>query len=174
MKFKKAILWGITAIVIIYCLILILQAATGLWQPLVETIGVKNATLKWMISLGLTIVAIALVGYTIVILHPFKIIALRMLGIKEREAKSVVLVEWGGNWFYGWLTGTIEINGEIFYRVTVPSAPLPLSGQLMIVRCNRIIFTDITMPEHLSQLASMGFNGMRDDINTRLPPPDQD
>lgn len=181
-SFKKAILWGLTAAVIVYIVILVLQTAVGLWEPLVRIIGIHNSTLRWLLSLGLTIVAVTLVGYAIVIAHPFKGIMNKILGVKAREAKSVVLVEWGGNWFYGWFTGIIEVNEQTLYRVTVPSAPVPITGQLMLVPRDiprdvpldvprdRIIFTDITMTEHLTQLASMGFNGMRTKIGTRDEP----
>jgi uncharacterized membrane protein len=172
--FKKAMVRGVTAIVIVYLLTLIPQATTGIWEPLMEIMGIRNATLEWILSIGLTIVAIALIGYAIVLMHPFKRIASKILVTKAREAKSVVFVKWGGNWFYGWLTGSVEVDGQILYRVTVPSAPVPMTGHIMLVPLENIKFTDVSMAEHLTQLASMGFNALRGLIGTRSAPPEED
>jgi len=171
MKLKKALVWGVTALVLGYFLWLILQATYGIWGSLLVFMGFRNPALKWMISCALTLAAAAVLGYGIMLAHPFRGIMHRLLKIKAREAKGVVLVKWGDIWFFGWLTGKIQIGGRSFYRVTVPSAPLPISGQLMLVPRERIIFINISMAEHMTQLASMGFNALPDKLRD-CPPPD--
>jgi len=95
------------------------------------------------------------------------------LGIKAKKAKSVVLVKWGGNWFYGWLTGTIECDGQLFYRVTIPSAPIPISAQLLLVPREMIMFTNLKKTDHFTQLGSLGFDELRNSIEFWPPPKDE-
>jgi hypothetical protein len=168
--FKKAMIRGVTAVVIIYILVLALQAVVGLWEPIVEIVNIHNSTLKTMASLGLTIVATALVGYIIILAHPFRIVFNKILKIRARKAKGVVFVEWGGLWFYGWITGTLEVDGEILYRITIPGAPAPVAGHLTLAPRERIKFVDVALAEHLAQLASMGFGPIREKIGTRVEP----
>ncbi|MCX6738131.1 MAG: hypothetical protein NTY11_01790 [Candidatus Parcubacteria bacterium] len=168
--FGKAMLRGIVAAVIVYCIVQVLQTITGLWEPVLQTIGIHNIVLKWLASLGLSIGVIAPVGYAISILHPFKGIIYKILGIKAKEAKSIVFVRVGGVWFYGWLTGRVLVEGRVLYKITIPSAPLPMTGNLVLAPRKRVIFVDVTMAEHLAQLISMGLNALREAIGVRPTP----
>ncbi|MBU1045975.1 hypothetical protein KJ616_02535 [Patescibacteria group bacterium] len=171
MKLKKAMLWGVTVAIISYLVILILQTSYNIWKPLLEILEFQNTVLKWSVACALTLVVLAIIGYAIIILaHPFKGIMYRILGLKARQAKSVVLVKWGGIWFLGWLAGRTQVDEDTLYRVIVPSAPLPVSGQLMLVPRHRIIFTNLTVTEHLAQLTSMGFGDFPESLN-KCPDP---
>jgi len=166
MRFKKALLWGITFLILSYVLFLSLRSVYDLWKPLVEILGFKNIIFKWIIAFALTFTSITIIGYAIVLAHPFKNIMYGILRIKARKAKGVVFAEYGGDWFLGWLTGITQVDENVLYRVFVPSAPIPISGQVMFVPRHNITFTSITIPEHLAQLVSVGFGDFPEKINS--------
>ncbi|MBU3964127.1 hypothetical protein KJ562_00075 [Patescibacteria group bacterium] len=166
MKLKKAMLWGVAVAAISYIVIGALRVSNDIWEPILEIIGLKNTILKWSVACALTLAALAAIGYVIMLSHPFRAIMYKILRIKTRQAKGVVLVEWGSNRFLGWLTGVTQIDEEILYIVLVPSAPLPISGQLMLVPLSNITFINLSIPAHLAILTSMGFGDFPEKLDS--------
>jgi|AntAceMinimDraft_17_1070374.scaffolds.fasta_scaffold31418_3 uncharacterized membrane protein len=172
MKIRKAFLWGLTATTLGYLAVYIAQKSFEFWLITVAKI-ISNLFCQWVLSGAFSIVTMILIGYIIMFTHPINKIINKLLGIKAKKAKSVVLVKWGGNWFYGWLTGTIECDGQLFYRVTIPSAPIPISAQLLLVPREMIMFTNLKKTDHFTQLGSLGFDELRNSIEFWPPPKDE-
>jgi hypothetical protein len=169
MKIRKAALWGITTIILGYFLSFIAQKSFDFWAPITKMVSSSSLTCQWVLSIALTAIAVTVIGYILMLLHPVRLIINRILKVKARQAQSIVLVRWGGVWFYGWLTGTIECDGKKLYRITVPSAPVPISAQLLLVSQEDIMFTNITKTDHFTQLGSLGFDKL--DNKIRFWPP---
>lgn len=171
MKLKKAILWGITAVLLGYFVYHIAKESFKFWLPVTDAISL-NDTYQWLFAIAFTIIAVILIGYIVILFRPLKGVFDRTLGVKTRAVKSLVIVKWGGNWFYGWLTGTINCDGKKFYRVTVPSAPIPISAQLILVPRERIMFCSMKKTDYFTQLGSLGFDQI--DPNIKFWPPPED
>lgn len=80
---------------------------------------------------------------------------------KVREKyKNVVLTSfpYEGSYVIGFLSSNkpIEINGQKFYKVFVPTTPNPTSGWFFIMEENQIEFLDISVEEALKIVISAG------------------
>lgn len=127
---------------------------------------------RWTLNVAMSIVIIILVGYLVRLFHPIKRLLnrfpfLALLKTQRQENSNaewpVVRVRWAGLLVMGWLDEIrLDYYGEIEYKVTAASAPLPISGNLLFAGIDEIEFSNLTTPDYLRQLGSFGFK--------KLPP----
>ncbi len=175
MKIRKAILWGVPVVVMGSLIYWLANANFRMWSPMINRMPAMPALCQWLLSIAWSIAVIILAGYGVTFWHPMKKIidkfpVLAIVFNGEKYVKNIVLVKWGGNEFYGWLTGTVRKNEQILFKITVPTAPLPISAQLMLVERKNLEFSDVGMADHLQQLGSMGFVELSKVIKSWEPP----
>ena len=77
--------------------------------------------------------------------------------------KRTVLVQYlsPGQWTLGFITGVMhsEQNGEMFYRIYVPTPPLPTSGVIIIVRESLTLDPGISVEDAIKIIVSCGIIG---------------
>jgi len=123
---------------------------------------------RWAINILMSLLIIVSIGLIVRLLHPVEKILkmfpfLLIFRASNREKATIVRIEWGKNKFLGWLDEiTVNENEEKEYKVTVPSAPLPLSAQIMFATVDKIELSNLTTADLLKQLASLGLR--------KLPP----
>ncbi len=176
MKIRKALLWGVPVVVMGSLIYWLVSANFEMWSPVIKRMPLVPLAYQWLLSIALSITGIILIGYGVMLWHPMKkiinkfpFLAIAYNGNGEKYVKNIVLVQWGGNEFYGWLTGTVVINRETLFKVTIPSAPMPLSAYIMLVKKENLKFSNIGMGDHLQQLGSMGFLNMNREIESWKP-----
>lgn len=161
MKIGKAFLWGLPAVVIVGLVKWLGDMLFVTWRPVVGLLS-ANILLQWGLGLILSLALIIAVGYvargTIPLQKIWQQVFFKIFG---KKLWPVVLVEWGGNWFFSLL---LENNGEE-YKVVIFSAPLPISGQLMIVEKERVRSTNLTTGDLFNQITSFGLRPILQKLN---------
>ena len=157
MKLGKAFLWGLPIIVAIGILKWLGDTFFGLWEPFLEIFHLSPA-IEWALGFVLTVVAIIIIGYIIEITVPIrkvfkknKIIQI----LKKNGSKPVVLVEYAGDLALGLVT---EYNPQSeIYEILLLSVPIPVTGQIIFARAEKVQVTGLTTTDLMNQLTSLGF-----------------
>lgn len=157
MKLGKAFLWGLPIIITIGILKWLGDTFFSLWKPFLETFHISPA-IEWTLGFILTIVAIILIGYIVEITLPIrkvfkknKIIQI----LKKNGSKSVVLVEYAGDFALGLVTEYDSVSK--IYEILLLSVPIPVTGQIIFAREEKVQVTGLTATDLMNQLTSLGF-----------------
>jgi uncharacterized membrane protein len=163
--FKAGIITLLPMVLIGWIIYTVLKFNNAIWSKMAMPEIVTSFRLP--INLTMSLFIILIMGYVVILIHPIKRLEkmfpfLSVLKIKAKGNNNkewpVVRIIWGGAKFMCWLDEIrLDEDGEIEYKVTLPSAPLPLSGQIISVGIDKIEFSNLTTPDYVRQLGTFGF-----------------
>ncbi len=171
MKIGKATLAGIPVLVILGLIYWIGNILKTIWAPLMRHFPPMPGICQWLLGFVFSLIVITLTGYGVELLHPIKLIAKRTAFYKKFVAngkyKVVRIRIYQGTEELGVLEEVIQdpTNKEpAKYKVIVPTAPIPISGQIFLVERKNLAYTDLTTIEFFNQLTSAGLTAIGEKI----------
>ena len=160
MKLGNAFLKGLSVVIILAIIKWLGDTFFPIWQPVLSMVYFDHVSFafQWLLGVIFTIVSIIIIGYIVKVIAPAQKIFKKnkiLQILKKNGSKPVVLVEYAEEVVLGLVT---EYDAESkVYEILLLSVPIPVTGQIIFAREEKVQVTELTATDLMNQLTSLGF-----------------